>query len=677
MSILVKGLVVLSCAFIVVLAHNDPPPPIEVEQVVLVAEKPIQIEASKSHQRATTQQDPIVSTTTTSSTTTTTTTTTIIPIQTMPGVDPSQCRTADARDFIERVPFSVGFPLDGNTPATGTIKVVLLPIDFSDAIGTEQEIFNAQNQIGKFNEWVDSQSRSALTVDWVFPEGWWRASKESSEYGLSPETIHTAMTGDARSYFTTVETFGTEAVALADPFIDFTDVEFVFVLLPETIVHIDPHVGAFHLNIPSDEGTIEKLWGGGAFFYKRNYDGRPKELWTAWVHEIGHTWGLAGHAPVATLGRELEVGSTESDLHLMGNQDAVHQVFSIWDQWLLGWLPEKEVYCLPAYQIESTDVELVTLDRLDEEGYRTAMIPVNETSILVVESRDYGIVVYLVDTTLDYDRSAESEGVALDRFATYLTDLVLHVGESISYERIGISVVRSGVINITYEMSELERYLISAEENEWGLPDDVWAYNYDPVVVNPDHFTDVPFLIDQMYGFYERGSHIVELQRLLGMRFVDGIYGPATRRLHMEWFGSFEAAHRYFYNRETWYSETIDPEEDWRHNWANWEEPPTLLELVNLYFLPEDREWALKVAQCESSARPNDTYSNAVSSALAVGWFQHLSRFWLERSQRSGWYGYDIFDTEPNVAVAAWLFYENGDSHWNESKSCWKGTAHG
>jgi hypothetical protein len=673
MSILAKGLIVFGCACLVVFTNDDE----GLKQDIVVTPE-VQLEASKSPPQATTKRllEQIITTTTS------TTTTTLVPLRpTAPGVDPNECRIADARNFVERVPFSVGFPLDGNTPATGTIKVVLLPIDFSDAIGTEQEIFNAQNQIGKFNEWVDSYSRSALTVDWVFPEEWWRASKESSEYGLSPETIHTAMTGDARSYFATVETFGTEAIALTDPFIDFTDVEFVFILLPETIVHIDPHVGAFHLNIPSDEGTIEKLWGGGAFFYRRNYDGRPKELWTAWVHEIGHTWGLAGHAPVATLGRELEVGSTESDLHLMGNQDAVHQVFSIWDQWLLGWLPEKEVYCLPAYQIESTDVELVTLDDLDDEGYRTAMIPVNETSILVVESRDYGIVVYLVDTTLDYDRSAESEGVALDRFATYLTDLVLHVGESISYERIGISVVRSGVINITYEISEWEQDPASVEEgeedNEWGLPDDVWVDNYDPTAVPPDHFTEIPFLIDNMYGFYERGPHIVELQRLLGMQFVDGIYGPATRRSHMEWFGSFEAAHRYFYNRETWYSETIDPEEDWRHNWGMWEDPPTLLELVNLYFLPEDREWALKVAQCESSARPSDTYSNAVSSALAVGWFQHLSKFWLDRSERSGWYGYDIFDTEPNVAVAAWLFYEDGDSHWNESKSCWKGTSHG
>ena len=187
----------------------------------------------------------------------------------------------------------------------------------------------------------------------------------------------------------------------------------------------------------------------------------------------------------------------------------------------------------------------------------------------------------------------------------------------------------------------------------------------------------IPFLIDNQYHFYEKGSHIVELQRLLGLRFVDGIYGPDTRKAHMAWFGSPQIAQRHFFGRGTWYVETIDPDEAWVHNWTNWDEPPSLQQLVDMYFLPEDRAWALKVAACESSAKPTDTYSNAVSSALAVGWFQHLSRFWLQRSELAGWYGYDIFDTEPNVAVAAWLFYSSGDHHWNPSKSCWGGTANG
>jgi M6 family metalloprotease-like protein len=379
----------------------------------------------------------------------------------------------------------VGFPLDGNTPATGNIRVALIPIDFPDATGTEQELLDAQVQINLFNEWIASQSRSTLTVDWQTYEHWLRAPKPSSDYGLDPETVYAAIGGDARDYVSLVETFSTEMVDLADPFIDFTDNQFVYFLFPKTIVDIDPHVGNFHLSIPSDEGTIAKVWGGGAFFYKTlDYYQDAHELWSVWVHEIGHTWGLAGHAPVAILGTEQELASYDTDLHLMGTQDALHKVFSVWDQWLLGWLPENEVYCLPAPQLDTTDVELVALERSGESGYRTAMIPLTESSILVVESHrsdGYGaraaplgnaVVVYVVDTTLDYDRSLESGGgITLDRFAFYLApsltdaersergsssrarrDPFLILGESVTYEGVTVTVAQSDehdVVRIT------------------------------------------------------------------------------------------------------------------------------------------------------------------------------------------------------------------------------------
>lgn len=228
---------------------------------------------------------------------------------------------------------------------------------------------------------------------------------------------------------------------------------------------------------------------------------------------------------------------------------------------------------------------------------------------------------------------------------------------------------------------------ITTTTDKWGVVSDEDMETYEEQFKRSHHeignYKEIPFLIDNMYAFWEKGPHIIELQRMLGMAFVDGIYGPSTRRAHMEWFGSFEAAQRYFFDRETWYLETVrespDDEAGWVHNWADWDNPPTLEQLVDIYFEPIDKAWALRVAFCESSALPSDTYSNAVSSALAVGWFQHLSKFWLQRSQISGWAGYDIFDSEPNVAVAAWLFYETGgaERHWNPSRSCWKDTPHG
>ena len=104
--------------------------------------------------------------------------------------------------------------------------------------------------------------------------------------------------------------------------------------------------------------------------------------------------------------------------------------------------------------------------------------------------------------------------------------------------------------------------------------------------------------------------------------------------------------------------------------------PPviTLLDLIQEYFEPEDWDWALQVAFCESSAQPDTSVNDVVnSSSGAAGWFQHLPKFWEERSRKAGIPDGDIMDPRNNVLVAAWLLYETpqATSHWYPSEWCW------
>lgn len=84
--------------------------------------------------------------------------------------------------------------------------------------------------------------------------------------------------------------------------------------------------------------------------------------------------------------------------------------------------------------------------------------------------------------------------------------------------------------------------------------------------------------------------------------------------------------------------------------------------LIERYFRPEDVNRAIRIAWCESSFNPRAV--NPTSGA--AGLFQHLPRFWAERSALAGWPGADAFDPEANVAVAAWLLYEFPGTweHW-------------
>jgi hypothetical protein len=100
----------------------------------------------------------------------------------------------------------------------------------------------------------------------------------------------------------------------------------------------------------------------------------------------------------------------------------------------------------------------------------------------------------------------------------------------------------------------------------------------------------------------------------------------------------------------------------------------TLEDYINVYFEPEDRALMLRIAFCESTGFPDDTSSDAINrSSGAAGWFQHLPKFWEERTEAAGIAGADILDPVTNVFVASWLFYETPQktSHWYPSEQCW------
>ena len=90
--------------------------------------------------------------------------------------------------------------------------------------------------------------------------------------------------------------------------------------------------------------------------------------------------------------------------------------------------------------------------------------------------------------------------------------------------------------------------------------------------------------------------------------------------------------------------------------------------IIALFFAPEDVDLALDVTYCESRW---DTRATNASSG-AAGLFQHIPRFWAERSVAAGWAGANIYDAHANTAVAAWLVYEGGGwVHWAASQGCW------
>ena len=346
------------------------------------------------------------------------------------------CKLTEAR-INKFQPWNIGFPRGTSgtptLPSTGVSNIQLIAVDFSDAVGTAEELTAADAQIAEFNKWFDFTSNGTKSFNWQYPKRWLRMSRPTPNYAL--------VKGDRA----TVIPMGQEIISLADPIVDFTGSDFVFVLFPKNIQLGSPDLGFANWEVNSAEGTVRNLFGGAEYFYSNNY-----ELWSFWIHEWGHPMGLAGHSP-------------RSNLSIMDNQNGSSVVLNVWDTFFTGWMGADELYCMPSTQ-SALETQLIPLERL-QRGMRGVMVPISTTEALVVESHraegwgarlgagTYGVLVYYIDTTKDTDRSGESQGIVKETWAQYVTPATTNTyklllqGDTVTYKGITVTLTKTGDVD--------------------------------------------------------------------------------------------------------------------------------------------------------------------------------------------------------------------------------------
>jgi hypothetical protein len=128
--------------------------------------------------------------------------------------------------------------------------------------------------------------------------------------------------------------------------------------------------------------------------------------WRTVAHEVGHLLGL-----MDLWNREDSTawqGQTAAPFSLMNTGAGWGYAgdFFAWEKWVLGWIPDSDVYCF-SKDPNDLAVDLASLDAL--QGIRLVAMPITSTKVLAIEYRtkstlDFGIVksgalVYTVDTT--------------------------------------------------------------------------------------------------------------------------------------------------------------------------------------------------------------------------------------------------------------------------------------
>jgi len=304
----------------------------------------------------------------------------------VPGEDYSTRNVDEERGVVGvNAHYWTGFSISSDViPSVGTATFTLLAIDFSDAVGSKAQLDQAREVAGEVSAWFEKMSQGRFKINWRFGDRVFRIPSPSTSFGLQT-AAHTA------------RPLAVEIIEVVDPYFDFTGVDAMWTLPPSTITTIGKH---FHRplqpdqpgsrnssgDIWSDEGPI-RTWGGPGMVPHQPHN----DLWAYFVHESFHSMGIAD----TYLGNKHEKGTTydtptgTQPMHhwsIMSAQDGASQTLIAWHRFLLGWLDDDQVHCVPAESLTASEVTLVpTLRELD--GLKTVMIPVSDSKVIVVESR--------------------------------------------------------------------------------------------------------------------------------------------------------------------------------------------------------------------------------------------------------------------------------------------------
>ena len=315
----------------------------------------------------------------------------------------SVCRLADMRPVFPWNTYAIAYPprpFSNYTP-TGTFKVVVVGIDFSDVPGTGSPSDIYKDDLVNATEWLKWFTNDKVKFDFVSYPQWFRAPKTSDKYD---STNHGAKApGDTQSGGLTGQEIADDYVHAIENTADLSHVNTIWFYFPQNISKI---VGQWtqqssHV-VTQKYGTITpQLAAVGADTYLSK-----RIRWGFFLHEMIHGFGLQGHSP-----KYLPANGQFTRIGMMSTGDGWTNALLPWDAMTWGVDKPSDVYCIDKPHLSSVDLKLVPLER-EQEGNRSAMIKLNDHQVLLVESHRSdkwgvgegpgfaGVMVALIDTTV-------------------------------------------------------------------------------------------------------------------------------------------------------------------------------------------------------------------------------------------------------------------------------------
>ena len=351
--------------------------------------------------------------------------------KTVAQVDFNPCKLPSETAYVG---VALGFPeIADRMDSAGTVKAAVLFVDFPDMTTTKtpEQLFAMLDGASEFYK-TESYGR----LDWQLVPylTMIRMTSTTEELGLSDNSI----SGDEqRDYLQ-------EAIDLADPNFDFSEMQAVYVIS-------DP------ANSPTGYGpafTGFPDWGitaDGNYMLSGVTSGQDLTYWGfLWLnHEVGHTMGLVDLYPYEVDYNKSNANYDDSsrfvgDFGLMGNISGKGVELFAFERWQLGWLDDDQIVC------QSANDQTTTLTAIETPGgTKAVMVLTGPTTAVIVESRralgydsnlpDVGALVYTIDTSIESGFGVLQVLPVLDG-DPYFLEAPLGVGESLTVGNVTVTV---------------------------------------------------------------------------------------------------------------------------------------------------------------------------------------------------------------------------------------------
>lgn len=302
---------------------------------------------------------------------------------------PNVCKLREAAFHRD---IGLGFPrYTMRMASTGTVKAKVIFVDFSDAPASEtpEEAF-ARISPGA-PDFFKAVSYGRLDLEMEPYLVWLRMSKPSGDYDFE------------RGFsFDTHRAYIQEAISLANANVDFSDAQAVYIIANPQARKISfgpafTPIG-YDYGIYADKNTITNGATSGVDISDWGF------LWLN--HEAGHTLGWVDlYAYQYNTNNYDSMHSFVGGFSLMGYIGGLAPEPLAYERWLVNWLDDGQIIC---QQMGDATTTLTAIESTG--GVKAVMIPVSQTSAVIVESRrplgyDSGLVksgalVYSIDTSI-------------------------------------------------------------------------------------------------------------------------------------------------------------------------------------------------------------------------------------------------------------------------------------